>query len=121
MKPKKFMTKKFEMKDLGDTSFLLGIQILRDRSRGILGLSQKSYIDKVLSRFAMKDSKPGDTLVAKRDKFSLKQCPSNDFERKEMQKIPYALVVGSLMYAQVCTRPDIAFIVGVLGRYQSDP
>ncbi|GAA0161871.1 hypothetical protein LIER_18089 [Lithospermum erythrorhizon] len=38
-----------------------------------------------------------------------------------MQKIPYASVVGSLMYAQVCTRPDITFIVGVLGRYLSNP
>ena len=38
-----------------------------------------------------------------------------------MQNIPYSLVVGSLMYAQVCTRPDIAFIVGVLGRYSKDP
>ena len=118
---KKFLTKKFEMKDLGDASFVLGIQILRDRSRGILELSQKSYIDKVLSRFGMKDSKPGDTPVAKGDKFSLEQCPHNDLERKEMQKIPYASVVGSLMYAQVCTRPDIAFIVGVLGRYLNNP
>ncbi|XP_040862142.1 secreted RxLR effector protein 161-like [Glycine max] len=38
-----------------------------------------------------------------------------------MQKIPYASAVGSLMYAQVCTRPDIAYIVGVLGRYLSNP
>ena len=38
-----------------------------------------------------------------------------------MQKIPYASVVGSLMYAQVCTRPDISFIVGMLGRYLSNP
>ncbi|KAK2355204.1 hypothetical protein QL285_092633 [Trifolium repens] len=38
-----------------------------------------------------------------------------------MQKIPYASAVGSLMYAQVCTRPDIAFIVGMLGRYLSNP
>jgi hypothetical protein len=37
-----------------------------------------------------------------------------------MKKIPYALVVGSLIYAQVCTRPDIAFVVGMLGRYQTD-
>ena len=37
-----------------------------------------------------------------------------------MQKIPYASVVGSLMYAQVCTRPDIAYIVGMLGRYLSN-
>lgn len=37
-----------------------------------------------------------------------------------MQKIPYASVVGSLMYAMVCTRPDLAFIVGMLGRYLSN-
>ena len=38
-----------------------------------------------------------------------------------MQKIPYALAVGSLMYAQVCTRLDITFIVGMLGKYMSNP
>ena len=47
----------------------------------------------------MKDSKPRDILIAKRDKFSLKQCPNNDLEKTEMQKIPYSLTVGSLMYA----------------------
>ncbi|XP_068475219.1 secreted RxLR effector protein 161-like [Phaseolus vulgaris] len=38
-----------------------------------------------------------------------------------MAMIPYASVVGSIMYAQVCTRPDIAYIAGMLGRYQSNP
>ena len=38
-----------------------------------------------------------------------------------MQNIPYASAIGSLMYAQVCTRPDIEFVVGMLGRYQSNP
>ena len=118
---KNFLTKNFEMKDLGDASFVLGIQILRDRSQGILGLSQKSYIEKVLKRFGMNGCSSGDTPVAKGDKISLSQCPKNDLEAKEMQKIPYASAVGSLMYAQVCTRPDIAFIVGVLGRYLSNP
>ncbi|KAK7276201.1 hypothetical protein RIF29_17337 [Crotalaria pallida] len=118
---KRFLSKKFEMKDLGEASFVLGIQIHRDRSRGILGLSQKSYIETILKRFGMKDCKPGDTPIAKGDKFSLNQCPKNDFEMKEMEKIPYASAVGSLMYAQVCTRPDIAYIVGVLGRYLSNP
>ena len=56
----------------------------------------------------MHECKPGDTHVTKGDKFSLSQCPKNDFEVKEMQRIPYASVVGSLMYVQVCTRPDIA-------------
>ena len=120
MKPKKFQTKNFEMKDLGDTSFVLGIQIHQNRSRGILELSQKDYIEKVLKRYDMQNYKSGDTPVAKGDKFSLEQCPKNAFEEKDMQKIPYASTVGSLMYAQICTRPDIAYIIGMLGRYLSN-
>jgi len=58
-----FLMKNFKMKDLGETFFVLGIKILRDRSQGILRLSQESYIDKVLDRFDMKDSKPGDTPI----------------------------------------------------------
>ena len=118
---KRFLSKHFEMKDLGDASFVLGIQIHQDCSQGILGLSQKSYIDKVLKRFGMQDCRPGDTPVAKGDKSSLSQCPKSNLEIQEMQKIPYASAVGSLMYAQVCTRPDIAYIVGMLGRYLSNP
>ncbi|KAI5671706.1 hypothetical protein M9H77_12070 [Catharanthus roseus] len=69
----------------------------------------------------MQDCKPLDTPVAKGDKFNLKQCPNNDFESKQIEGIPYASVFGSLMYAQVCTHPDLAFIVGMLGRYLSNP
>ena len=68
----------------------------------------------------MLDSKSGDTPVAKGDKFSLNQCPKGKLEIQEMKSIPYASAIGSLMYAQVCTRPDIAYIVGVLGRYLSN-
>ena len=50
---KNFLSKNFEMKDLGDASFVLGIKIHRDRSRGILGLSQESYIENVLKRYGM--------------------------------------------------------------------
>ncbi|XP_074360808.1 secreted RxLR effector protein 161-like [Apium graveolens] len=62
-----------------------------------------------------------DTPVSKGDKFSLKQRPKNELEIREMQRIQYASAVGSLMYAQVCTRPDITFIVEMLGRYFSNP
>ena len=61
------------------------------------------------------------TPVQKGDKLSKSQCPQNDNDRVEMKKISYASVVGSLMYAQVCTHPDIAFHVNALGRYLSDP
>ena len=59
------------MKDLGDASFVIGIQIQRDRTRGILGLSQKAYIDKVLGRYGMKNCSLGDAPVTKGDKLSL--------------------------------------------------
>ena len=59
--------------------------------------------------------------IQKGDNFSLSQCPKNDLEHKEMDNIPYASLVGSLMYSQTCTRPDISFAVGMLGRYKSNP
>ena len=59
--------------------------------------------------------------VQKGDKFSLMQYPKNDVKYKQMEYIPYASVVGSLMYFQTCTRPDLSFAVGMLGRYQSNP
>ena len=69
----------------------------------------------------MKDCSPSVVPIMKGDKLSLNQCPKNDLEKESMKNIPYASIVGSLMYAQVCTRPDIAYAVGVLGRYQSNP
>ena len=75
----------------------------------------------MLERYAMQDCKLGDTPIAKGDKFSLSQCLKNDLEVKKIQKISYASVVSSLMYAQVCTHSDIAFIVGMLCRYLSNP
>ena len=50
---KKFLSKNFEMKDMGEASYMIGIEIFRDRSQGLLGLSQKAYINKVLERFRM--------------------------------------------------------------------
>ncbi|RVW82847.1 Retrovirus-related Pol polyprotein from transposon TNT 1-94 [Vitis vinifera] len=106
---------------MGDATYVIGIKIQRDRFRGLLGLSQETYINKVLERFQMKDCSPSIAPIVKGDRFNLDQCPKNDLEREKMKNIPYAFVFGSLMYVQVCTRPDIAFAVGMLGRYQSNP
>ena len=68
----------------------------------------------------MKNHSPSVAPIVKGDRFNLNQCLKNDFKREQMKNISYASVVGSLMYAQVCTRPDIAFVVGMLGQYQSN-
>ena len=73
----KFLSKNFEMKNFGNASYVLGIQIYQDRSKNILGLSQKDYIQKLLQRYVMQDCKPLDTLTAKGEKLSLDQCPKN--------------------------------------------
>ena len=111
-KTKQFLSQTFEMKDLGEASYVIGIEIHRDRSQRVLGLSQKAYIEKVLKRFRMKDCTPIVAPIIKEDKFSMNQYPHNELERKQMKNISYASAVGSLMYAQVCTRPDIELIVG---------
>jgi Reverse transcriptase (RNA-dependent DNA polymerase) len=118
---KYFLSKKFDMKGLGEASYVISIEIYRDRSRGILGLSQKVYIEKMLKRYNMQNCSPSVAPIIKGDKFSKFQCPKNNLERAQMKKIPYASVVESLMYAQVFTRSDIAFVIGMFGRYQTDP
>ena len=68
----------------------------------------------------MQSCSSGIAPILKGDNLSI-MPPRNNMEREQMNKIPYASAVGSLMYAQTCTRSDISFAVGMLGRYQSDP
>ena len=68
----------------------------------------------------MKDCSLSVAPIVKGDMFNLNQCLKNDLERKQMKNIPYVLSIGSIMYAYVCTRPDIAYIVGILGKYQNN-
>ncbi|KAM6566372.1 hypothetical protein CsatA_025500 [Cannabis sativa] len=96
---KNFLSSNFDMKDLGEASYVLGIEIHRDRNRKVLGLSQEAYINRVLKRFNMDLCKAGSVPILKGDKFTKQQCPKNDLERGAMKNIPYASVVGSLMYA----------------------
>src|SRR4030067_2016190 len=75
---------------------------------------------RILEKFNMQNCKPAKVPVIKCDKFSMDQCHRNEVERAEMNDKLFASTLESLMYAQVCTRLYIAFIVGVLGRYQSN-
>jgi len=118
---KQWLPSVFEMKDMGEARYVLGIEIIRARPRKLLGLCQKTYSEKVLERFRMHYSKPIDTLVEKGLILSLERCPTTDDEKQKMSNVPYASAVGSLMYAILCTRPDICFAVGLVSRYQSNP
>ena len=66
-------------------------------------------------------SKPVDTSVEKGLTLSLEKCQTTDDEKQKMSNVPYTSAAGSLMYAMLCTRPDICFAVGLVSRYQSNP
>uniref|UniRef100_A0A2N9H0H2 Integrase catalytic domain-containing protein n=1 Tax=Fagus sylvatica TaxID=28930 RepID=A0A2N9H0H2_FAGSY len=86
-----------------------------------LWLSQKNYIRKVLEKFSMLDAKPVSTPLANHFRLSGSQCPKNEEEIENMSKVPYASAVGCLMYAMVCTRPDLAHAVSTVSRYMENP
>ena len=87
----------------------------------MLGLSQDTYIDKILARFSMQDSKKGFLPFRHGITLSKDQCPKKPDKIEKMKVVPYASAEGSLMYAMLCTRPDICFTVGMVSRYQSNP
>eukprot|EP00253_Pinus_taeda_P033838 PITA_33838 len=109
------------MKDLGAARQILGMEIFRDRSNGKLWLSQQKYIDKILLRCGMNNVKPVSVPFASHFKLSSSLCPNTDEEKDYISQIPYANVVGCLMYVMVCTRPDISHAVGVVSRYMANP
>ena len=104
------------MKDLGELHFCLGIRIQRNRGERSIMLSQTSYIDNVLARFGMTDCKPAATPMDPGLRLTAAQKEITPEEIAQMKKVPYLEAVGSLMYAMLGTRPDLAFAVGVVSR-----
>ena len=74
---KGYLNKNFSMKDLDETAYILGIKICRDRSRRLIGVSQSTYLDKVLKKFKMDQSKKGFLPVLQGVKLSKTQKPDH--------------------------------------------
>lgn len=118
-KVKDELKRRFKLRDLGPTTFLLGVEIIRDRPKRTLQLSQRQYILDMLERYGF--SEIGTASTPMYGKLSADQCPKTQREVDEMKQHPYAHAVGSLMYLAVSSRPDISYAVGVLCRFNSNP
>ena len=105
---KEKLSKSFAMKYLGLTKQILGMKITHNQKKEKCWLSQERYVQKVLERFHMSNSKPVCSPFASQFKPSSKQCPSNDEEIDKMKKVPYASAVGSLMYAMIQLKGTVA-------------
>ena len=110
----------FHMMDLRNARRILGMEIVRNGEDHALFLSQKGYLEKVLKRFSMENSKPISIPLARHFRLSMTQCLQFEVERNEMDFVPYVNAIGSLMYAMVCSRLDIAHSVSVLSRFMAN-
>nr|GEW28005.1 hypothetical protein [Tanacetum cinerariifolium] len=100
---KDYLRKRFAMKDLGEASFILGIKNYRDRSKRLIGLSQSAYMNKILKRYKMDNSKRGHIPMQERLDLNKTQGASTPEEVKRMQNVPYASAVGSIIFKQSTT------------------
>ena len=102
------------MKDLGEDTYIMGIKIYRDRYRRLIG--QSTYIDKVLTRFKMENSKKGLLPMSHGAVFCKGQCPQTTGEQVEMSDVPFTSTIGSAMYAMICTRPDVSYAMSICSK-----
>jgi hypothetical protein len=100
---KKQLSSKFGMKDLNATNFIMRMEIKRDRVARKPYLNQTKYIETILKRLNMQDCKPVKVSIPMGARLTVKQCPKTQEEIEDMAHVPYASVVGSLMYVIVCT------------------
>ena len=110
------LKKRFRMVDLGSASYYLGMTVTRDRTNHILRLGQVGYLEQVLRTHGMWDSKPVATPMD-----SSLVAAATDHQCANEFRLQYQSAVGSLMYAMLGTRPDIAFAVSVVSRHASNP
>ena len=119
-KLKIFFSREFDMKDLGATKKILEMEICKDRALGRLWSSQSDYVRMVLERFNMENTKSVSTPLTNHLKLSTRQCPKTGNDVQDMSKVPYTSAVGCLMYAMVCTRPDLAQDVSAVSKFLSN-
>ncbi|GJU79743.1 retrotransposon protein, putative, ty1-copia subclass [Tanacetum coccineum] len=106
---------------MGETAFILGIKIYRDRSKRLIGIGQNAYMDKILKRYKMDNSKRGHIPMQERLDLNKSQGAQTPKKVNRMKNVPYASAVGSIMYAVRCTRPDVAFAQNLTSRFQQNP
>jgi hypothetical protein len=110
------LKKQFEMTECGELKWFLGVHVARDRQKRQLWLSQSSYIEKIANQFGLDhSSKPPDTPMLQAE-----LLPSLD-QATRKSTLEYQSKVGSILYAAITTRPDVAFAASKLAQFNANP
>ena len=119
---KENLCERFQMKDLGLVSYLLGLEIKMNSRQKRLTICQEKYVKDLLVQFDLDHLRPLSIPMDPSCKLSKSSCPDpGSSEFKEMTHRPYRELVGALMYLACATRPDISHAVGEVARFVSNP
>jgi len=113
--------KVWEIKDIGETEYFLGTRVQQDLALGTIRLSQRPYWEHVLGRFNLDHVPPRNIPLPVGIVLDNDMSPKTDSEKREMDDKPYRPILGSVMWGQLATRPDLSFAVSLLSRFQANP
>ena len=114
----KALQAKYELSDVGDLSWHLGINVIQDLEAGTISFDQTAYIDSVIKRFNMVGCKTKHTPLPPKTYLTSQDCPATP-DKKDVKT--YQQLMGSLMYVACGTRPDIAFAVNSCAQFMQNP
>jgi hypothetical protein len=115
------LAKHFKLRNLGPTTFQLGVEVIWDCKARTLYLTQHCYCLDLLECYGFMDCSPVSTPMDPGVCLLTSQSPSTPEDEVLMRTVPYVSAVGALMYLAIVTRPDIAYAVGVLCRFMAHP
>ena len=106
---------------MGETEYFLGMRVQQDLDSGTICLTQCPYWEHVLSCFGLKNVIPRNVLLPVSIILNNNMSPKTNSEKQDMKDKPYCSILGSIMWGQLATCPDLSFSILLLARFQADP
>jgi len=121
VKRKDEMGNEWEIKDMGENDYFLGMRVQQNLSAGTIKLTQWPYWEQVINRYNLTHIHPQNVPLPVGIVLDNNMSPKTDSEREQMVNKPYRPILGSVMWGQLATRPDLSFVVSLLAHFQANP